>query len=313
MITVRIQRFAPKSMISKPLTLNGPLVMILAAAVFLLGCGVTALGLGAFDREPVNISEPRSDPSEHRGLLVQAEQLAERARILESANTKDVARITTSLWKARAKIAAVSKILGVEHSADLEARGEPDDSLKNASDAAFATLAAQADSLVAQAEIIGRKALAKVEAEQMKIGGKPVDSGWLSSRYGWREDPFTSKRTWHNGIDFAARKGTIVRSLGPGIVVKAEFDGGFGNVVEVEHPTGIVSRYAHNQALSVEVGDIVSGHQAIATVGSTGRSTGYHLHLEMIDGDQSLNPEDVIGIKRDILLSAGPTQSPADG
>lgn len=313
MFTLRVQRFSGETMIARGFTLDGRGALGVVFGIFVIGglIGFMVAGLG--QRHNAGLVEPPSNTIEVHKLKEEAEQLALRAKTLEVANANEIAGIRASLWEANAKINSVTELLGVQESADLALEDSPGRSIDYASESAFAALTNQTRVILKKASLIQRKTLAKIEAEQMKIGGKPVDSGWLSSRYGWRNDPFTSSRTWHNGIDYAARKGTIVRSLGPGIVIKAELDGGFGNVVEVEHPGGIISRYAHNYQLKVEPGDIVAGHQPIATVGTSGRSTGYHLHLELIDGDQSLNPEDFVGVERDVLLSAGPTPNTKDG
>ncbi len=108
----------------------------------------------------------------------------------------------------------------------------------------------------------------------------------LSSNYGYRADPFTRGAALHTGMDLRAEHGTPVRATGPGKVVTAEYSGGYGNMVEIEHAGGITTRYAHMSAILVSEGQVVSGGTLVGRVGSTGRSTGPHLHYETrIDGD----------------------------
>lgn len=109
----------------------------------------------------------------------------------------------------------------------------------------------------------------------------PVVDGWHSSNFGYRIDPFTGQQTYHEGIDFPAEVGTPVVAAASGKVIFAESHAQYGRMVEIDHGNGLVSRYAHNSALKVRDGDLVVRGQQIAAVGSTGRSTGPHLHFEV--------------------------------
>lgn len=126
--------------------------------------------------------------------------------------------------------------------------------------------------------------------ERSKPSGWPVIGGYISSVFGWRADPFTGRRTRHNGIDFAAPAGTAVRSVAAGIVTKASYHSGYGRLVEINHGNGYVTRYGHNRKLMVAVGDKVRNGQSIATVGSSGRATGPHLHFELELNGHVVNP-----------------------
>lgn len=112
----------------------------------------------------------------------------------------------------------------------------------------------------------------------------------ISSNYGTRKDPFLKKKAFHSGIDFPALRGTQVVSAGAGTIIRAERYKGYGNVVEVRHADGLVTRYAHLSAFLVKEGDKVVAGTPIAKVGSTGRSTGPHLHFEVRKEDGPLNP-----------------------
>lgn len=109
-----------------------------------------------------------------------------------------------------------------------------------------------------------------------------------SSSPGYRIDPFTQKLAWHDGIDFPADKGTPVLSTADGIVKRANWDDEYGYVVELEHRHNITTRYAHAQALLVKQGERVKRGQILARVGSTGRSTGFHLHYEILQNERPL-------------------------
>ena len=124
--------------------------------------------------------------------------------------------------------------------------------------------------------------------------GRPVKAGWISSFYGTRRDPFTGARARHEGVDFAGRDGAPVVSVGAGVVSWSAKRYGYGNMVEVNHGNGYITRYAHNKANLVAVGDKVEKGQAIALMGSTGRATGPNLHFEVIRNGHTVDPLDYI-------------------
>jgi murein DD-endopeptidase MepM/ murein hydrolase activator NlpD len=130
--------------------------------------------------------------------------------------------------------------------------------------------------------------------EDISIAGKPVEKGWVSSRYGMRTDPFTGRKSWHKGVDFAGRRGANVVSVGSGVVTWSGPYQGYGNMVEIDHGEGFVTRYAHNQQNSVKVGELVQRGQVIAMMGSTGRSTGPHLHFEVYKNGRAVDPSTYI-------------------
>ena len=105
--------------------------------------------------------------------------------------------------------------------------------------------------------------------------------GRVTSEYGWRTDPFTDRKSYHQGVDIAAPKGTPIRAMWAGKVVYAERSMSYGNLIVIKHPHGWRTRYAHASRLLIKEGDQVHTGQIIGRVGSTGRSTGNHLHLEM--------------------------------
>jgi murein DD-endopeptidase MepM/ murein hydrolase activator NlpD len=119
---------------------------------------------------------------------------------------------------------------------------------------------------------------------------QPVSSGWFSSNFGWRLDPFTGKSAMHEGVDYVVPQGTPIHAAASGIVVFASFHPQFGNLVEIDHGNDIVTRYAHASKLMVEVGQLVKRGQLISLVGSTGRSTGNHLHFEVRFKGLAQNP-----------------------
>lgn len=120
--------------------------------------------------------------------------------------------------------------------------------------------------------------------------GWPVEGGYISSLYGYRNDPFSGKRAFHRGVDIPAAIGTPITSLAAGMVIHAGKEKGFGKMVEVDHGNGYVTRYAHVSKLTVRKGQRVDKGQKIAEIGSSGRSTGPHLHLEVLKDGKTINP-----------------------
>lgn len=119
----------------------------------------------------------------------------------------------------------------------------------------------------------------------------PVAAQWNASAYGWRMDPFTGERAMHEGVDFVAAAGTSVQAAAAGVVVGAEFHPQYGNLIEIDHGNELTTRYAHASKLLVKTGQFVKRGQKIAEVGSTGRSTGPHLHFEVRVRGLAQNPD----------------------
>lgn len=118
----------------------------------------------------------------------------------------------------------------------------------------------------------------------------PVATGWFSSNYGWRLDPFSGKKAMHEGVDFMADIGTPIKAAAGGVVVYSDKHSQYGNMIDIDHGNGLTTRYAHASKRLVKVGDIVLQGQKIGEVGSTGRSTGPHLHFEVLSNGAPQNP-----------------------
>ena len=133
-----------------------------------------------------------------------------------------------------------------------------------------------------------------IQGEQVKSdatpAGRPILSGWLSSRYGSRIDPFSGKKAWHEGIDFAGREGAQIVAVASGVVSWSGERAGYGKMVEVAHGDGVITRYGHNQENRVKVGDMVRRGDVVALMGSSGRSTGPHVHFEVHKNGRPVDP-----------------------
>jgi len=133
-----------------------------------------------------------------------------------------------------------------------------------------------------------------IQGEQVKSdatpSGRPILSGWLSSRYGTRIDPFSGKKAWHEGVDFAGKAGSDIVAVASGVVSWSGERYGYGKMVEVAHGDGVITRYAHNQENLVKVGDMVRRGDVVALMGNSGRSTGPHVHFEVHKNGRPVDP-----------------------
>jgi murein DD-endopeptidase MepM/ murein hydrolase activator NlpD len=130
---------------------------------------------------------------------------------------------------------------------------------------------------------------------QIMPEGRPVRSGFISSYFGERQDPFTGHQAFHKGVDFASQDGADVIAVAAGVVTYAGDKQGYGTVVEINHGDGYVTRYGHNKQNLVQVGQTVTRGERIALMGSTGRSTGPHVHFEVVRGGNQVDPLSFIG------------------
>jgi murein DD-endopeptidase MepM/ murein hydrolase activator NlpD len=138
--------------------------------------------------------------------------------------------------------------------------------------------------------LLNRKLLDEIRPE-----GRPVTAGYISSRFGNRTDPFTGRRAFHKGIDFAGREGSEVVAVASGVVIWSGERSGYGQLVEVNHGNGYVTRYGHNADNLVAVGETVKRGQIIARMGDTGRATGPNLHFEVLLHGKAVDPLTYIG------------------
>ncbi|MCL6268963.1 M23 family metallopeptidase [Sansalvadorimonas sp. 2012CJ34-2] len=151
-------------------------------------------------------------------------------------------------------------------------------------------LAARIDSKAEQLEVLESMLLGRSLQDDLYIAGRPIKKGWMSSPFGRRTDPFTGRPALHQGVDFAGKEGSDVIAVGSGVVTWSGERSGYGLLVEINHGNGYVTRYAHNKEILVKVGDIVSKGQTVSHMGSSGRSTGPHVHFEVLVNGRQVNP-----------------------
>ena len=137
--------------------------------------------------------------------------------------------------------------------------------------------------------------LARELKQEIHPEGRPVANGFISSYFGERSDPFDGREAFHKGVDFAATQGSNVTAVAAGVVTWAGERSGYGKLIEINHGDGFVTRYAHNERTLVTVGQTVKRGEPVALMGSTGRSTGPHVHFEVLRNGRQVNPLSFIG------------------
>ncbi|MBT4518459.1 MAG: M23 family metallopeptidase [Halieaceae bacterium] len=141
-----------------------------------------------------------------------------------------------------------------------------------------------------QLEILESLLNHRMLAKQSWLSGRPIEKGWISSYFGQRTDPFSGQMAMHNGLDFAGKEGSDVISVAGGVVTWAGARPGYGEMVELSHGDGFVTRYGHNKENLVVPGELVKKGQTIALMGSSGRSTGAHVHYEVYKNGRPVDP-----------------------
>lgn len=260
-------------------------------------------------------SSDAMDPAEVRSKITaeQVELAAQSAAVqqIKADTEKKLTAMTMQLGEMRAKLLSLDQLSGRLAQAaeidaselapgeqDMLAMGGPEISILDAPKVAPADVMADLDLVLSQLED-KQKQLALLESVLMShhisaesfVAGRPVDDGWLSSHYGVRKDPFNGTPTMHNGIDFAnLAEDAGVFATGAGVVTWSGERYGYGKLVEIDHGGGLKTRYGHCAELLVKEGDVVTRGQQIAKLGSTGRSTGPHVHYEVLRNERHIDP-----------------------
>jgi murein DD-endopeptidase MepM/ murein hydrolase activator NlpD len=178
----------------------------------------------------------------------------------------------------------------------MPSMGGPDDSTPvyiQAQDKLLTTMAGMLDTIqnkVQELTALESIMLSHHISQESRLEGQPIASGWLSSYYGIRKDPFSGQPAMHKGLDFAGKEGEPILATGAGIITWSSSRYGYGKLVEIDHGGGLVTRYGHNKKINVKIGDVVTKGQKIAVMGNTGRSTGAHVHYEVIHKGKRQDP-----------------------
>lgn len=161
--------------------------------------------------------------------------------------------------------------------------------------AMLARLEQRADLRGSQLAALENVILTRELKEEIHPEGRPVASGYISSYFGERADPFDGRETFHKGVDFAGSIGSDVVAVAAGVVTWAGERSGYGKLIEINHGDGYATRYAHNSRTLVSIGQTVKRGEAVALMGSTGHSTGPHVHFEVLHNGRQVDPLSFIG------------------
>lgn len=195
-------------------------------------------------------------------------------------------RLTTmaKLDKGEFDFSRAPAVGGPEHTVEGEDVNERD--LQSNLDA----LGAKIDDRQQQLDVLEALLAKRKLQSDVFLAGRPIKSGWMSSKYGRRTDPFTGRIAWHQGVDFAGKSGSDIVSVAAGVVTWSGDRYGYGQMVEINHGNGFSTRYGHCKENLVKAGDVVKKGQVIALMGSSGRSTGPHVHFEVFKHGRAVDP-----------------------
>jgi len=282
------------------LTALAGLVLVILGAAFALG-----MGLGQRSSRTLGSNE-----TTRWGLILQ-EQKAEIAGLKQQlqehvdAMAVRIARLDAHVIRIDALGKRLTDMAKIDHSEfnfdDEPPVGGPEGADEGSSvplpdlTASLAQLEQRVDLRDAQLVALENVMVSRNLNQAIRPEGRPVLKGFISSYFGERSDPFTGREAFHKGIDFAGIEGAPVVAVAAGVVTWAGNRAGYGTLVEINHGKGYVTRYAHNERALVNVGDTVTRGQPVALMGSTGHSTGPHVHFELLHNGRQINPLSFVG------------------
>ena len=242
-----------------------------------------------------------NDISKQKNLINEARQSAESELDALAARIGKMQANVIRLNALGQRLVRVAKLDGKEFDfKNSPAYGGPSEAESVASmdfDNVVADLDKKLSSREEQLDVLEDVIMNRQLRDESKPRGRPITKGWTSSYYGKRADPFTGKVAMHKGMDFAGKEGSDVVSVASGVITWAGDRYGYGHLVEINHGNGYSTRYGHNAELAVTVGDTVVKGQVISYMGSTGRSTGPHVHFEVLKNDRQVNPATFVASK----------------
>jgi murein DD-endopeptidase MepM/ murein hydrolase activator NlpD len=281
----------------------GPVWLGITAAALTIFAGVFYAGFRAAAH--FGIVNPQTQVQEWRSDLAQQQALLDATRDAALQNLDALAlrlgRMNAHVLRLDALGQRLTKMAGLDDGEfDFSAapsQGGPEEPLAVADLEQVSGLVQAMDELGSQLDdrelklnvledfLLNRKLRGEVHPE-----GRPVTSGYISSHFGNRTDPFTGRAAFHKGVDFAGREGAEVVAVASGVVIWSGDRYGYGQMVEINHGNGYVTRYAHNAENLVAVGDTVKRGETVGVMGSTGRATGPNLHFEVLHNGRVVNP-----------------------
>ena len=281
------------------MTVSKYLGYFFATVLITLVAGLVVLGVRVSKHEAVDsavIENWQGTITEHRSEL---DGLQQQALAKNDALTNQLSKMQGRLWRIEALAAHMRDLSGLQDDEfnfeQTVAQGGP--LAEEAREFAWVDLQTQLNQLALQLDrrekelgILDTVMVELQRSEQVQLSGRPIAKGWLSSAYGNRMDPITGQPAWHAGVDFAGSQGSDVLAVASGVVVFADRRDGYGKLVEINHGNGVSTRYGHNDKLLVKAGEIVKKGDVIGLMGSSGRSTGPHVHFEVLRNGRNIDP-----------------------
>lgn len=274
------------------LQLSPKIIGSAAIGLFVLASSIGATGYWAF-------SKLSTSPA---AQLSSADRAQQEEMAAMSARMADIQARMMRIDALGAHLAESAKVKGDEFDFSKKPpMGGPEQAIELPNskvdlDKSLTTLGAELE--LREAQLLALDKVLQTSRQKVDLNNMPVRDAYISSNYGYRADPLTGRTAFHGGIDFAGTEGSDVFSVADGVVTFAGKRTGYGNVVEVNHGDGLVTRYAHARAVAVKAGDIVSKDQLVAYMGSTGRSTGTHLHYEVLRNGKQIDPTSFIRVAK---------------
>ena len=285
------------------MTVSKYLGYFFATVLITLVAGLVVLGVRVSKHEAVDsavIENWQGTITEHRSEL---DGLQQQALAKNDALTNQLSKMQGRLWRIEALAAHMRDLSGLQDDEfnfeQTVAQGGP--LAEEAREFAWVDLQTQLNQLALQLDrrekelgILDTVMVELQRSEQVQLSGRPIAKGWLSSAYGNRMDPITGQPAWHAGVDFAGSQGSDVLAVASGVVVFADRRDGYGKLVEINHGNGVSTRYGHHDKLLVKAGEIVKKGDVIGLMGSSGRSTGPHVHFEVLRNGRNIDPTRLI-------------------
>lgn len=243
-----------------------------------VGAGITGYGFGQ--------DEPEITPV----VVVPASYQVPEINFTDRQNAQ-LGRIKAEIIALQVLFARLAEVANLDDG-EFDLNPDPLSFVEESTDLADKTslLIEQIDHMNNEALVLEKIFIERRIAHDHRISGTPVVGGTRSSSYGYRLDPVSGKQALHLGVDYRAAVGSPIYSLADGVVSYSGSNGDYGNLVEIDHGAGYRTRYAHNKANLVNVGERVNKNQMIATLGSTGKSTGAHVHVEVRYQGRAVDP-----------------------
>jgi murein DD-endopeptidase MepM/ murein hydrolase activator NlpD len=227
------------------------------------------------------------------------EQLREQSIARRQAVGRQIAEMQSRLWRMEALASYMHETSGLpKDEFDFDAPVSQGGPLSNEAevlavdnlDTQLASLSRRLKQRETELSILDQVLLGIYNDKGARPAGAPIVKGWMSSPFGERVDPMSGKKAWHEGMDFAGAKGSEVIAVANGVVVFAGYRDGYGQMVEISHGKDLRTRYGHHEEVLVHAGQSVKRGDVIALMGSSGRSTGPHVHFEVLKEGRPVNP-----------------------